>query len=729
MREWTIDPSGSPYRLPPQGPRVTTGDASLVLVAEDYTVYLIIVRSSQGNHLVAKCSLLKPRIPATATQHQAAGPLVEPIPTRKCVGATVGVHYSDSSIYVAYRSRSSPIPPAHALPYDSSVGDEDLFGLPCDLGPLGVETEVRISLLTVLLRENLAAMDCTTLRTIDKVKHSVTDMSFISFPPEKGAKDSTLMLGLSTLEMDEYDSSIPAKSSLRMFSITAPANPPHRPQAVEQTAHRTFDGVLSFVFPVSQTLGNTDRLLFAGVVDSSSATSKTYVRRNEVAVGLTRVINAGDLSDNYEWESTPLWSSSQRTGGIGVPISAAMSPNGRQVLTASSALWHSHSTLNALPRRHRKDGDTSPEGIAIALASLTRKSTADILHSLPQSTASQDTVVDILTAALKTLQKCQRLPAFTAVRHLTGVALEIYRALARNCKDEDERQRYTNRWQAAHDLMSIVGCLTAFRGVNEKEALWQLTKIATWLVEFLKRLLKACVTATNVSSDKPQDDADDLFGSTPSSPVSKEHADPILINLVHPFALEALFCALESVQKFKDAVDRNTLTDEVSAIGRDVVDDLIDTCPAQIPEFLNVLSEAKEVANKLDVNILNEVVASCQPTPAVRGYLDRVIAKITQSETLLDRARLFIEPDDLVDGVARMSLNAQPRSKEVDIVTKAVLDPTVARPLRCIRCGGHHQALWRVQNSASNSVSIIWRIWERSWSSHCICDGYWEVKR
>lgn len=187
---------------------------------------------------------------------------------------------------------------------------------------------------------------------------------------------------------------------------------------------------------------------------------------------------------------------------------------------------------------------------AIALASLTRKSTADILHSLPQSTASQDTVVDILTAALKTLQKCQRLPAFTAVRHLTGVALEIYRylasflfgfqlltrshrALARNCKDEDERQRYTNRWQAAHDLMSIVGCLTAFRGVNEKgiydashrmlakltrdaEALWQLTKIATWLVEFLKRLLKACVTATNVSSDKPQDDADDLFGSTPS---------------------------------------------------------------------------------------------------------------------------------------------------------------------------------------------------------------------
>lgn len=230
------------------------------------------------------------------------------------------------------------------------------------------------------------------------------------------------------------------------------------------------------------------------------------------------------------------------------------------------------------------------------------------------------------------------------------------------------------------------------------------------------------------------------------SPVSKEHADPILINLVHPFALEALFCALESVQKFKDAVDRNTLTDEVSAIGRDVVDDLIDTCPAQIPEFLNVLSEAKEVANKLDgerlafpccstnqsnilVNILNEVVASCQPTPAVRGYLDRVIAKITQSETLLDRARLFIEPDDLVDGVARMSLNAQPRSKEVDIVTKAVLDPTVARPLRCIRCGGHHQALWRVQNSASNSVSIIWRIWERSWSSHCICDGYWEVKR
>lgn len=210
------------------------------------------------------------------------------------------------------------------------------------------------------------------------------------------------------------------------------------------------------------------------------------------------------------------------------------------------------------------------------------------------------------------------------------------RTLAEHCKDEEERQRYTERWKAAHDMMSIAGCLTAFHEVNEKgafpgflllflrivkltqgaEALWQLIKMASWLTEFLKKLLKACVLATSVAAERSQGAADDLFGSTPSqplhfplpsvahwhldSPVAKEQLDPVLINLAHPFALEALSSVLRSMQRLKDLVDRNALPDEISAIGRDVIDDLVDTCPAQIPELIKVLSEAKNEATKLD---------------------------------------------------------------------------------------------------------------------------------
>jgi hypothetical protein len=42
------------------------------------------------------------------------------------------------------------------------------------------------------------------LRALE-VKNRITDMSFISYPPPKGNQQSTLMLGICTLEMDECE--------------------------------------------------------------------------------------------------------------------------------------------------------------------------------------------------------------------------------------------------------------------------------------------------------------------------------------------------------------------------------------------------------------------------------------------------------------------------------------------------------------------------------------------
>ncbi|TEB36387.1 hypothetical protein FA13DRAFT_1904095 [Coprinellus micaceus] len=424
------------------------------------------------------------------------------------------------------------------------------------------------------------------LRALE-VKNRITDMSFISYPPPKGNQQSTLMLGICTLEMDEYDSTIPIRSTYQLYTVKAPKGPPTSSSAlVGPGPRRTFDGALTFVFPVSQNLGNADRLLFAGLVDVSSSTSKTYSRKKEVAIGLTRVLNAADLTDNVEWETTPLWSSSQRNGGIGVPISAGISPNEKQVWTSSFTIWHSYTTLNPLPQRHREVDHPLPDGLAIALAILARKSTSDILHSLSQATPPSDSVVDIITTALTALQKCERVPSVWITGSMMGVALSIYRSMAKHCEDEERRQRYTERWRAAHDMMSMVSCLTAFHEASK--------------ADFLKRLLKACVVATTVPNDKPSQGEDDLFGSTPNSPIAREQFDPVLINLIHPFALTALSTVLESIQKFKELVDRNALSGEDLAAGRHVLDDLVVTCPTQIPELLKVLSEAKVEAGELD---------------------------------------------------------------------------------------------------------------------------------
>lgn len=47
-------------------------------------------------------------------------------------------------------------------------------------------------------------------------------------------------------------------------------------------------------------------------------------------------------------------------------------------------------------------------------------------------------------------------------------------------------------------------------------------------------------------------------------------------------------------------MDRNALSGEDLAAGRHVLDDLVVTCPTQIPELLKVLSEAKVEAGELD---------------------------------------------------------------------------------------------------------------------------------
>ena len=135
-----------------------------------------------------------------------------------------------------------------------------------------------------------------------------------------------------------------------------------------------------------------------------------------------------------------------------------------------------------------------------------------------------------------------------------------------------------------------------------------------------------------------------------------------------------------------------------------------------------VLALVNRLASRFStVTTLNQVLVSCQPTSAAQICLENIIKRVTESETLLDRARLFIEPSDLLDGISRMSLSSQPKSKEVDIITKDSIRKRGA--WTCLRCGG----MWNrtPQGQGAESLSQRWRCWERRWQSHCLCGGSW----
>ena len=94
---------------------------------------------------------------------------------------------------------------------------------------------------------------------------------------------------------------------------------------------------------------------------------------------------------------------------------------------------------------------------------------------------------------------------------------------------------------------------------------------------------------------------------------------------------------------------------------------------------------------------LRRSLASCSPVPALRPQIRKVVDKVLPSKAI-DRARLFIKPTELSDGVARLALSelasaqgGSLKEKNIDVVKKSTLVRNKAASV-CVRCGGHVRA-------------------------------------
>jgi Mediator complex subunit 16 len=105
-------------------------------------------------------------------------------------------------------------------------------------------------------------------------------------------------------------------------------------------------------------------------------------------------------------------------------------------------------------------------------------------------------------------------------------------------------------------------------------------------------------------------------------------------------------------------------------------------------------------------------------------HLERAITKLSRS-SILNKALLFIKPDDLVDGVTRLSLNSK-IDKTEDVVSKRMLNGR-GPVLSCLRCGGKSE-IGRALDAGGKS-SLRWWTWEKMWMAYCICGGSWSSQR
>jgi len=238
--------------------------------------------------------------------------------------------------------------------------------------------------------------------------------------------------------------------------------------------------------------------------------------------------------------------------------------------------------------------------------------------------------------------------------------------------------------------------------------------------------MKECVKSCDIRLlEVETKSSTDLLGASSSSPTLISSLDaPALLHLVHPFALEHLNTVSTHVRQFRAYLGSLSASSENAQIARDVLTDLVDTSGVDIAALEPFLVECLQDCRLLDKQDSHKSLALCQPIPVMHLKLERTITRLFRS-SILNKTLLFIKPDDLVDGVTRLSFDPN-TDKAQDVVSKRTLSGQGAA-LSCLRCGGKSE-IGRAFDVGGRS-SIRWWTWEKMWMIYCICGGSWSSDR
>ncbi|PIL24225.1 hypothetical protein GSI_13978 [Ganoderma sinense ZZ0214-1] len=316
---------------------------------------------------------------------------------------------------------------------------------------------------------------------------------------------------------------------------------------------------------------------------------------------------------------------------------------------------------------------------------------------------------------------------------LLGVAAEVYGARTQRLDRGPEQELCAARRQAAHEIASLSACCGAFDTCREGDAydldaVWQLLGMTSWVIEFVEKLFKECIFV----GERPEP-----IPSTPglASSVGKSLDSPIFLHLVHPYALTRLKTSVEHVKRFHDHVSKLPAKGEVSHIAKDVLLDTTEGIGIDLQHVGTLLAEIVQETKGSDVQDLRRSLASCCPVPALKPQIRKAVDKVLRSKAI-DRARLFIKPTELSDGVARLALSessvsrqagpGSQKDKNTDVVKKGTLvrHGNQQQPSVCVRCGGRSDVPAERKMGMESALGR-WQIWEKSWQLRCVCGGSW----
>ncbi|KAI6150464.1 hypothetical protein BKA82DRAFT_4116006 [Pisolithus tinctorius] len=771
-REWITSSDGFCSRLPLRGPLTPVSNPTLLLVTQSHELYVCYARPYSPSLSFLCCSLVQPYFITEGQSRTAFHDVPSgPKSSRLCTRAAIGFMYTDSSLLVAMRSRRYPTtdslaPVAHndsdlGLPLDTPHGAmPEEQSPPLDWGALAEEQT--IELCEVKLRFDGSAINLISY-PLTPIYHSslhLTNLAFTCAPPPKPdpnaspkssprkdkqsarhiSETTAIFLVASFIDYDDYNS-IP-KSEMTSYSISRilPSPTVKSSWSIRQTGECSFAPrvILSFA-PAWSPCNFRKSAVVVMLADTAGSKFRGGSRVKEVPVGCFIVLQLPDLSNDEGWDRPRIMSPVSRAG-MDWPVSIAMSVN-RTLLCAVSM---TRVSIHCLPRPCASSaeligpGPLSPLAMILTSALVSRRSIADITHVLCLPSTPTESIIETFSG----LSLAQEVNARTGsaasltLMEVIGAELEVYKARAASTADEDVKEHLTSLWQNAHNICSVASTLSAFEDCKDQEGydldvVWQLVSLSEWAVAFLENIIKECLLLCDMTDVVPKvtelkrepiDDNPFFPESAPPADAISPFDIPALLHLVHPSLLANLLNMTSHVYQFYQWLNSMTARGESGQMARDTLLDVVDYSGLNLEALEDIFRNVHKEVSAIPGEQTRSSLARCHPVPAQHHELQKIVHMLSSS-TAINKSRLFIKPSDLVDGFTNLSISAPPwKEQGKDVVTKAQL---IRRGIgvTCLRCGQESEVVGEV--GLPRHVLSMWRSWERTWMTRCVCGGSW----
>ncbi|KAK7054787.1 pseudouridine synthase pus4 [Paramarasmius palmivorus] len=700
-REWICDPvTQKPIRLPYRGPRIAISTATMLLVTENHQVILCYFRQNASNFKMLTCSLLKQSVTVENATKTEPSPPNELNSTRICTTAAIGLSYHESSIIVATRSQRYPLPLTVTQFNSIEVGgpterDETQLEVLRNI-PEDYEEECTIELCEVLLNFTgvQLAIGTRPLPPIQVKDARLKDLNFTARPKNNQTPQGGLYLVANFFDFQDY-TSVPT-TNIECYSLLRQPRPDSPiPWVITHESSRTFDaGIVGFVVPCRPVSGACN--VIAGVYWRSGTQPRSLAKSKETPVGSLHILSIPNLTNDDEWESLPILKASDKPGLDGNFLFLLSAVLTEKPLLQSS-LWNTQTSLQKVPQRKLQISNGPSLSAALVAAILSQRATTDITLQISHHSLSSNVIADILNQSFSVLDEHHNISARAWIQQV-GACLETYRLKASRPTHEREREDADARWQAAHDICSLVACNLIFDECREgdafnTDAVWQLVDASIWVMAFLEKTMKECILLWDTASSSRPDGNFyrnvKVYGLTrttsvgPSTPDSNVTVSPNMLHFAHPQALQNVLDAVTNVKKFREFLGALTARSENSQIARDVLIDQIDCSGVDLGGLIPILTDLRDSIQTVDAAQARRSLALCTPIQDQLQHLKTHLPKILQSK-VLDKSKIFLKPNDLLDGLP----GEQPRKPQVkDVVTKSLLLKRNTT-LLCLRCGG-----------------------------------------